>query len=141
MKQEHATYFWQRLQEPSGADRRRSFYAEFDAFLAMARSVPELIQACFGMEETPSQHVRDWFDGLDSGEKLRRARFTTQFEPIYRAFWNLPLSNRRTSISHRAGGGGVQVLIVDRFGVSPATEAVSEGPTTRLWPTWSKSAT
>jgi hypothetical protein len=64
MKQEHATYFWQRLQEPSGADWRRPFYAEFDALLAMARSIPELIQACFGMEETPSQHVPISLTGL-----------------------------------------------------------------------------
>jgi hypothetical protein len=111
---------------------RRPFYAEFDAFLTMARSVPELIQACFGTQEMPPKYVRDWFDGLDPGEKLRRAKFTTQFESIYRAFQNLPLSNRRTAILQRAGGAGVQVLIVDRFGVSPDTEAVPGAQSTPI---------
>jgi hypothetical protein len=131
LKQEHATYFWQRMQDSGAlisAAAGRPFYAEFDAFLAMARSVPELIQACFGMQEMPPKYVRDWFDRLDPGEKQRRTRFTTQFEPMYRAFQNLPLSNRRTVILQRAGGAGVQVLIVDRFGVSPATQAVSGEP-------------
>jgi hypothetical protein len=92
LKQEYATYFWQRMQESGApimaAAGRRPFYAEFDAFLAMARCVPELIQACFGMEEMPPKYVRDWFDRLDPDEKQRRARFTTQFESMYRAFQN-----------------------------------------------------
>ena len=70
VKQEHAFYFWRRMQhalEPPprtqinvamqsagtiiGRDWQRSFYANFDAFLAMARSVPEIINVCFGYDD------------------------------------------------------------------------------------------
>jgi hypothetical protein len=34
---------------------RRSFYAYLDAFLSTARSVPEIIQCCFGVDCGPAE--------------------------------------------------------------------------------------
>ena len=144
----------------------------------MARTLPELIRACFGMEETPRRRVRDWLDRLDPGEKLRREKFATQFKPMYRASRTCRSATDGASSCIELGAAGVEVVIMGRFGVSlPQTETQERTvrrfrrtpidrsrcqplcvslplgrdgliftsmvvlSTTRLWPTWSKSAT
>jgi hypothetical protein len=54
-----------------GTQWQRAFYAHLDAFLAMGRSVPEVINCCFG-EDTGNKPMRDWFDGLAAPEQKRR---------------------------------------------------------------------
>jgi hypothetical protein len=49
---------------------QRSFYACLDAFLEMSRSVPEVINCCFGEDTSPA--MRGWFYGLDRTEESRR---------------------------------------------------------------------
>src|SRR5690242_13015543 len=100
LKNEHATFFleWmgQALAPPErtqlnvalqasgaimGTGWQRSIYAYLDAFLAMARSVPEVIQACFGADPV----MKNWLQGLPKAEQDRRKKFTTQFEIAHKA--------------------------------------------------------
>src|SRR4051794_2865834 len=57
---------------------QEALYAHLDAFLAMARSVPEVIHACFGADDG-NKIMRDWFAALPSDEQGRRTKFTTRF--------------------------------------------------------------
>jgi hypothetical protein len=45
-----------------GDNWHRAFYAHLDAFLSTARSVPELIRCCFGVDDGPKpKKMKDWF--------------------------------------------------------------------------------
>jgi hypothetical protein len=132
LKNEHAAFFLERMgqalappertqinvAQASGANMvtgwQRSIYAYLDAFLAMARSVPEVIQACFGNDPL----MKTWFQSLPKAEQDRRKEFTTQFETAHKAFKALPLSNARNVSLHRSGVAPVEVTIAGRFGVS-----------------------
>jgi len=147
VKQEHAFYFWRRMQHALEPPPRTQINVamqsagtiigwtgsspsmpNFDAFLAMARSVPEIINVCFGYEDRAPKPIRDWFDALDPGEQQRRKEFTKQFAAWYGAFRALPLSNKRNVTFHRTGVSGVKVTIVARFGIytGSATEPVPQ---------------
>src|SRR5271167_3014917 len=58
------------------------FYYHFDAFLAMARSAPEIIRCLFGVDPVLSS----WLKSLDPTELARRKSFQSQFETAYQAF-------------------------------------------------------
>src|SRR5579862_5417706 len=65
------TTFWQ-----------NRFYPLFDAFLAMARSIPEIVSACFGADQGSSE-MRTWFNSLDSAEQTRRKNFKADFDRFH----------------------------------------------------------
>jgi hypothetical protein len=109
-----------------GTQWQRAFYAHLDAFLAMGRSVPEVIKCCFGKDTSPP--MRGWFKGLAAAEQKRRRMFSTQFEPDYAAFRNLPLSTARNITMHRTGFPPVEVTISGRFGVSYTGSPVQRVP-------------
>ncbi len=96
---------------------QRSFYACLDAFLVAARSVPEVIQCCFGADRGHPV-VRDWFDSLPSAERNRRNAFRDQFKGTHDAFRVLPLSKARDISVHRTGYAPVKVAITGVFGVT-----------------------
>lgn len=100
-----------------GTGWQRSFYAYLDAFLAMARSVPEVIHSCFGADRS-NPVMRQWFDGLPAAEQTRRTKFTDQFQDAHKTFRELPLSGARNISLHRTGVAPIQVNITGRFGVS-----------------------
>ncbi len=95
---------------------QQAFYAYLDAFLTMARSVPEIISACFGKDFSPA--MKDWFNGLPTPETDRRKTFSSQFKTTYNSFKELSLSNARNISLHRTGVAPVEVNITGRFGVS-----------------------
>jgi hypothetical protein len=105
---------------------QRSFYAYLDAFLVTARSIPEIVQCCFG--EDQSKAMAAWFTGLDEAEQTRRRAFSSQFEPDYRGFRQHPLSNARNISFHRAGYASVEVKITGRFGVEHTGSPVRPVP-------------
>ncbi len=107
---------------------QRSFYAHLDAFLAMVRSVPEIVQACFGADRG-SKMMKTWFDGLPTPEQTRRKNFAAQFETAHQAFRSLPLSNARNISLHRTGGAPAEVNITGRFGVTHVGTPVRHVPT------------
>lgn len=69
---------------------QQRFFPHFDAFLMAARSVPEIINACFGPDRSPQ--MKDWFNDLDSDEKSRRLRFGEAFKLARESSRVLPLS-------------------------------------------------
>ena len=152
LKVEHAGFFLRQMQaaldrlrgqraamlEAAGAtvdiQWQPAFYANLDAFLVMARRVPEVINSCFG-KDTANKEMRNWFAALSPDEQKRRADFLTAFENAYDAFRNLPLSKARNISVHRAGyPPGVEARIVGSFGVSYIGSAVKRVPTVESRP-------
>ena len=94
---------------------QRSFYAHLDAFLSATRSVPEIIQCCFGADKHPA--MKSWFANLPETERLRRREFKKQFKASYDNFRTLPLGTVRHISEHRTGVPPVKVTISGLFGV------------------------
>jgi hypothetical protein len=110
---------------------QNSFYAYLDAFLAMARSVPEVISACFGADRGSSEMKR-WFDGLDAAEQTRRRRFAENFKAAHMTFRELPLSTARNISLHRSGVTPVEVKITGRFGVAYTGTPIKRLPSSEI---------
>jgi hypothetical protein len=96
---------------------QRSFYAYFDAFLSAARSVPEIIQCCFGVD-LGHPTMKTWFKSLPVSEQTRRKGFRRQFKIDYDNFRALPLGTARHISEHRTGFAPVKVTISGMFGVT-----------------------
>jgi hypothetical protein len=103
---------------------QRSFYAYLDAFLSATRSVPEIIQCCFGVDRA-NREMKDWFDALPADERDRRDEFKKKFEPLYRGFRALRLSTVRHISEHRTGVAPATVTISGLFGM-PYTGSATE---------------
>ena len=100
-----------------GTGWQRSFYAHLDAFLSAARSVPEIIQCCFGVDEGHPD-MRSWFRKLPEAERLRRQEFKKQFKGSYEGFRALRLGTVRHISEHRTGVAPVKVTISGLFGIT-----------------------
>jgi len=118
-------------QTAMGTQWGRAFYAHLDAFLAMGRSVPEVIVCCFG-KDMSNKVMKDWFNDLTAAEQKRRRIFSTQFD--YEAFRKLPLSMARNITSHRTGFAPVKVTISGRFGVSYTGSPIECVPSAEMRP-------
>ncbi len=136
----------------------REFYAHLDAFLSAARSVPEIIRCCFGVDDGP-QEMKRWLNTHDADQQSRRRKFGEQFKADYDDFRSLPLGTARNISEHRTGFPPVTVTISGRFGVTYAGDPITrlpirEPPTVEgewrhgssggmmpaprpLWPNWS----
>src|ERR1700682_620143 len=100
---------------------QRSFYLHLDAFLSTTRSVPEIIQCCFGedaaTQSKSNKRMSDWFQKqLSSDERGRRRQFKTQFASYYRDFRSRRLSEVRHNIEHRTGVTPATFTIKGLFG-------------------------
>jgi hypothetical protein len=95
---------------------QRAFYAYFDAFLSATRSIPEIVQCCFGVDFGHPQ-MRAWFQARDEDEQIRRKEFSTRFDSAYKSFRALDLSIARHISEHRRGYAPVEVKISGLFGV------------------------
>jgi hypothetical protein len=93
---------------------QEKFYHHLDAFLAMGRSIPEIIRCCFGIDR--DRRLRAWISGLNPSEATRRQTFQTQFDPLSRSFTALPLSGARNITLHRTGVPPVEVHVIGRWG-------------------------
>jgi hypothetical protein len=148
LKTEYANFFLQEmsrsLRPPEGAQRleaaggsidtpwERSFYPCLDAFLAMTRSIPEIIQSCFGVDA--DRRMKAWFNALPCAERRRRQAFSNAFEPCHSAFRQHSLSNARNISFHRTGYPSVEVSITGRFGVVHTGSPVQSVPTAESRP-------
>jgi hypothetical protein len=149
VKQGYAEFFLEEmtrsLQPPKGAavleatgaivdtQWQRSLYPNLDAFLAMTRSIPEIIQSCFGAD-LGSKPMKLWFGALSRDEKTRRQKFSAGFNPSYETFRQHPLSNARNISFHRTGYPDVEVSIAGRFGVNHIGSPVKSVPTAESRP-------
>jgi hypothetical protein len=146
LKVQHAGFFLRQMQaaldrpreqrvavlESTGAivdtQWQSALYANLDAYLVMARSVPEVINSCFG-KDTSNKEMKNWFATLRPDEQRRRIDFLSAFESAYDAFRNLPLSRARNISVHRSGyPRGVEVRILGCFGVSYIGSPVERVP-------------
>jgi hypothetical protein len=82
------------------------FYYYFDAFVGAARSVPDVVQKCFGLD--PHSSKGKWACSLDANERDRRTKFQGEFTTLYSAFHKQILSGVRTGIFHWLGVAPVQ---------------------------------
>jgi hypothetical protein len=94
---------------------QNSFYAHVDTFLAKVRSVPEVIECCFGADRG-SRPMRDWFDRLPPAEQTRRQTFSDQFRTDREAFRRHYLTNERNISEHRLGFSNVEGKVIGPFG-------------------------
>jgi hypothetical protein len=152
LKVEHAGFFLRQLQavldrprdrraatlEAAGAivetQWQTAFYANLDAFLVMARCLPEVINCCFG-KDVANKEMKNWFAELSPDEQKRRSAFANAFQTIYDAFRNLPLSKARNVSFHRTGyPTGVEVHIHGMFGLSYTGSPVERVPTAESRP-------
>jgi hypothetical protein len=106
---------------------QRAFYAYLDAFLSAARSVPEIIRCCFGIDRGHPE-MKAWFYQLDPDERIRREEFTNQFKTAYDSFRKLDLGRARHISEHRSGYAPVKAKITGFFGV------IYEGSPVKLVP-------
>ncbi|RZI42394.1 hypothetical protein EGT07_14380 [Herbaspirillum sp. HC18] len=108
-----------------GTQWQRELYANFDAFLAMARSVPEIINFCFGKDascDNKKNPMHGWFNSLDATERTRRTDFSSDFKNAgYDSFKQLSLSNARNITLHRQGYPAATFTISGHFGVVSGT--------------------
>jgi hypothetical protein len=106
------------VQESTGAliggNWHTAFYAHLDAFLSAARSVPELIRCCFGIDPI----MKGWLNTVSDGERKRRSQFQGKFETDYKAFRDLPLGAARNASVHRTGVVPVTAKVTGLFGIT-----------------------
>lgn len=81
------------------------FYYYLDAFIAATRSVPDVIQKCFGCDPKSS---KVWHVQPDAEEITRRQQFQAEFRLLYLAFNQQVLSRVRTGTLHWVGLPSVQ---------------------------------
>jgi hypothetical protein len=105
---------------------RRKLYAYLDAFLSTARSVPEIIQCCFGVD-LGHPDMEKWFKTLPADERDRRKKFKEEFKQHYEDFSALPLSTTRNISFHR-GVVSVTVKVSGLFGVTYTGNPVDHIP-------------
>jgi hypothetical protein len=103
---------------------QRSFGPYFDAFLSAARSIPDIIECCFGTDKQMSW----WIKTLPPDEQDRRNRFSKEFADTRQAFALLPLSNARRTSVHRRGYAPYEFKIAGRFGLAYAGSPTKSVP-------------
>jgi hypothetical protein len=91
---------------------QRRFYHHLDAFLAITRSIPDIVRCSFGIDPV----LGSWLKSLDPAEIARREEFQTEFTTPFSDFKRLPLSGARNVTMHR-GVAPVEVQINGRWGV------------------------
>src|SRR5258708_33770347 len=81
----------------------RSFLRHVGTFLAKTRSVPSIIESCFGKDPGIQriERMRDWWDSLKADEQKRRGIFSDQFRDDRKAFRGHYLTNARDVSEHR----------------------------------------
>jgi hypothetical protein len=92
----------------SGPRWRAKLSSRVSAFLADCRSIPAIIQFCFG--EDPKSDKR-WLSNLPSGEKQDRHQFQQSFRRLYVGFSKLPLSRARVDTVPRQGFADIWVKV------------------------------
>jgi hypothetical protein len=112
---------------------QEKFYYHFDAFLAMTRSVPEIIRWLFGVDDKFRPFLR-WLTGLNAAEQARRGNFQSQFDKAFDSFVRMPLSDVRNGTLHRTGVAPVEVRVIDRWGTLFVGTPLQQIPLTESLP-------
>jgi hypothetical protein len=109
-----------------------TFYAHVGTFLAKVRSVPEVIEACFGADRVLMK--MPWWSGLTTDEQSRRAAFSKQFGSDYDAFRKHHLTNQRNVSEHRLGYPNIEGKVPGPFGAVHTASPTNRIPTAESRP-------
>jgi hypothetical protein len=82
----------------SNPNWQRQLHSALSAFLVDCRSVPDIIQSCFG-----AYRNQKWVSMRPLDEAQRRVEFQDRFKPLYIRFTKLPLSYARVDTVHNQG--------------------------------------
>jgi hypothetical protein len=97
------------------------------SFLVNARSVPDVIESCFGHDNGWPKEVKDWFKARPSDERQRRKEFSKQFKSDRDLFRDHHLTKARNVAVHRRGFPPVKGVVIGLTGKPyPASPIVSE---------------
>jgi hypothetical protein len=98
-----------------GPDWQSNFWPLVNRFLAEVRSVPAIIEACFG-KDLGSREMRIWWAGLDPGEQKRREAFSNMFRAERAAIDSHSLTPQRNVSEHRRGIVEMEAKVIGPFG-------------------------
>jgi hypothetical protein len=107
--------------------RWQSFYAHVDTFLTKARSVPEIIESCFGADRVLMQ--TEWFRQLPVDEQTRRKKFSRRFRRARDKFSRHYLTQERHASERRLGFPNVEGQVIGPFGDVHTASPVKRVPT------------
>jgi hypothetical protein len=97
---QHSDRRWHQSYGPAVAQWQPDFYFYLDAFIGATRSVPDVIQKCFGWDW---RSKGEWPQPPDSDEVGRRDKFQAEFTGPYLEFHRQPLSRVRVGTFHWMG--------------------------------------
>jgi hypothetical protein len=139
LKRNHAEFhfqrMWKSLQRPEkyavyeaagvdmGFEWELAFYAHLDAFLSATRSIPEILQCCFGVDK----RWKEW-PNLSPAEQIRRRQFRDEFKAAYEEFRDLDLGEARHISEHRRGYPPVEARVKGFFGVTHVGGPIKKVP-------------
>src|ERR1035437_1853579 len=94
---------WSVVQESTGTivggpDWQSIFYPLVPRFLSDVRSVPWIIEACFGFDRSPP--MKTWWNQLPLDEQKRRKTFSDQFRADRKAIDDHALTTERNVADH-----------------------------------------
>ena len=112
-----------------GNNWRLRLYANLSASLSAVRSIPEIINCCFG-EDRGGPEMGRWFDALPSPEQARRREFSERFRPHLLSFRELMLSKARIDSDHRFGVTAAEGKITGIWGETYLASATKNPPLT-----------
>jgi len=96
---------WHPAYGVSAARWQPDFYFYLDAFIGATRSIPDVIQKCFGWDKYSED---EWPKPLDTDEIDRRNKFQAEFTNLYQGFRRQPISRLRIGTFHWSGVPSVQ---------------------------------
>ena len=120
--------------------RWEAVYAHVESFLSRARSVPDVIESCFGHDKAPV--VQGWFNARSADEKTRRDEFSKQFKADRDRFRDHNLTKMRDVTLHRRGFAPIEGVVIGPTGKPypaspimsvPIAESPSVGDDAPLW--------
>jgi hypothetical protein len=99
-----------------GPDWQGMIWQLVSRFLAEVRSVPPIIEACFG-KDLKSREMKNWWnDDLTLDEQQRRETFSDQFRADRKVIDDHALTTERNVAEHRLGIPEIEGKVVGPFG-------------------------
>jgi hypothetical protein len=100
---------------------RAKLSSHVSAFLVDCRSVPDIIQSCFGLDSK----FKKWVATLSLDEQRRRNKFKRIFRN--KGFAKLPLSRARVDTVHRQGFADIWIKVGKRYYPLQESDDVESG--------------
>lgn len=98
-----------------GPDWQSTFWPLVNRFLAEVRSVPSIIEACFG-KDLGSREMKVWWNWRDPDEQRRREAFSAKFKHERKKIDRHALTPQRNVSEHRLGIVEMEANVVGPFG-------------------------